>query len=515
MVDATRELLIILRAKNEAKAILSAASGDLDDLNKKANPVIDSFKTLGVMAASGAVAITAFGIKAGFSAARIEELTFALHAIAKANNLSTEAADNTVATLRKYNIAYEKSLQITSLFMQSQLDLADAIKLANVAKDLAVISGQDSSEATRTLTEAIASQSVLMLRQFGIVTTLNTLYEKHAEVLGKSVDELTETEKKQAFLNEILQSGTKVTGTYDAAMESVSKRFRSLTGRVIPDFIATIGLAFSPSIGVIVDDISQKIQDLTNWLQTNDETVKQWGINISGTVRTIVNDITALVVFLSQNKEVILAVLIAMGIGLVMLGGAFIAAHAVAVAAITGIILVVTLLLKVWNSNFLGIRTITEAVMKWFNDVGVPIFQRNFESLKSFVTGALTVWIDNFTKARNAVQSLINILDSLISKSKQAFSNSMGGFKFPFFQHGGFVPGAYNQAVPAILHGGERVVPRNGVDVGGGMGSGVNLTITFTGPVSMDSEGRIEELAQKILGIMGRQNELATYGMSV
>lgn len=83
-------------------------------------------------------------------------------------------------------------------------------------------------------------------------------------------------------------------------------------------------------------------------------------------------------------------------------------------------------------------------------------------------------------------------------------------------QHGGFIDAPYGQAVPAVLHGGERVISRNGMDVnGGGGGGGISLSLNFSGPVSMDSKDRVDELANQVVRILGRQYELASKGVSI
>lgn len=82
-------------------------------------------------------------------------------------------------------------------------------------------------------------------------------------------------------------------------------------------------------------------------------------------------------------------------------------------------------------------------------------------------------------------------------------------------KHGGIVPGGYNDEVPTILHGGERVIPRNGVDVNGGMNSQPSITINVTGSFNLDSEGRVNQLAQRISDLISRQNEIAKFGLAV
>lgn len=77
-------------------------------------------------------------------------------------------------------------------------------------------------------------------------------------------------------------------------------------------------------------------------------------------------------------------------------------------------------------------------------------------------------------------------------------------------QHGGIVEGPLGAPVPIIAHGGERVIPRTGVDVNHGSGG---FTVNFYGNVTMDSEDRVKQLADRVIKILGRQNELARYGV--
>jgi hypothetical protein len=121
----------------------------------------------------------------------------------------------------------------------------------------------------------------------------------------------------------------------------------------------------------------------------------------------------------------------------------------------------------------------------------------------------------------NPIKGIIEWLDNAINKAKELVgmkpgvsSANSGGGGAGFYAHGGVIPGAYGQAVPIVAHGGERVIPTSGIDVnGGGTTSGSNINITFTGAVNMDSEARVNDLAQKIIRMIGRQNELARYGL--
>lgn len=138
--------------------------------------------------------------------------------------------------------------------------------------------------------------------------------------------------------------------------------------------------------------------------------------------------------------------------------------------------------------------------------------------IEKVVIPAIQWMIDINKKASDSFMSMItwikdtyNWLSKLTSKN---WNIGVSQSKSVSRQHGGFVNAPYGQAVPAVLHGGERVVPRNGIDVNGGMGTGT-VNINFTGAVKLDSETRVQELADRITRILGRQNELARYGVAV
>lgn len=119
-------------------------------------------------------------------------------------------------------------------------------------------------------------------------------------------------------------------------------------------------------------------------------------------------------------------------------------------------------------------------------------------------------WWENLN---NAIAGVIGKLNEYVSKAINA--GSVGGILTGNNkrQHGGYVPGGINDAVPMVLHGGERVIPRNGTDVNQGLQSSVNININ--GSFQLDSPGRVNELAQTVIDMINRQNEIASKGLSV
>lgn len=401
-------------------------------MGRSAENLGSDLKNIGKIALAGAAGFVAFATKAAFSAARIEELTFALHAIAKANNISQKTVDETVKSLRGMNIAHRKAIETTAMFVQGQLDLADSLKLAKVAQDLAVLGKMDSSEATEKLTAAILSQRAVNLREFKIITTLDQIYEEYAATINKSASELTDLEKRKAFLIKIFKEGEKVAGTYDAAMQSVSKRFRSLTGRIIPDFIDKIGEAFKPTLAVIIDAITNSIKDMSKWVDENGDKIAEWGQKLGEIATKGIEFLGKLFRFLIDHKEIIIGVLVALGLAVGFLVATFISAHAVAIAVFTGIVAAVAIFANVWENvskgikfwvevlkqaweeNFLGIRTAVEAVVNFFTGTVLPAIQEWFNHLKAAVEYHVAIWQFAWAVIKTAVNIVVGWFEGYV-----------------------------------------------------------------------------------------------------
>lgn len=150
----------------------------------------------------------------------------------------------------------------------------------------------------------------------------------------------------------------------------------------------------------------------------------------------------------------------------------------------------------------------------FLNDVaatGIRLVGEAFKFLAESVTQLKAV-LDEIARS-GALTTLNTISKQSYQKEGGLFGplGSLAGFFVRKKQHGGMIPGHPNQPVPAILHGGERIVSRTGVDVGGTQSSGV--TINFNGDMSVRSDQDITSLAYEISRILGRQAELARIGV--
>lgn len=201
--------------------------------------------------AGATTAATAFGIEAFRTAARVGEMDASLRALAKANNVSYEEMQKSVAAIRKQGIEAGTAQDLVAQFTRNNLKLADAQKLATVAQDAAVISGRNSTDVLADLTHGITTQNSQVLRNAGLNVQAGQAIDNYAKSVGKSVKDLTDAERSQAVLNAVLESGKTVAGAYAEAMTEPGKVLRSFK-RVTDDIKLSVGEGLVKAFGPLI-----------------------------------------------------------------------------------------------------------------------------------------------------------------------------------------------------------------------------------------------------------------------
>lgn len=184
--------------KAGAKEMDSAIEGIGQSAESAQKPVGGLTAHLDNMAQSAGSATVVFGglTAAGMAlmgstamlAARNEELDLVMLTVGKTAGYTEEQLKTEEERIKALGITTREAREALILFMQGQLDITDAAKLARVAQDLAVIGMKDSSATFGDLTEAILSQFPVRLREYGITKSLTQIYEEYAkEVLNAGV----------------------------------------------------------------------------------------------------------------------------------------------------------------------------------------------------------------------------------------------------------------------------------------------------------------------------------------
>jgi len=111
--------------------------------------------------------------------------------------------------------------------MMMGINPEDTVKLMEVAAATAKMTGQDVTTAFSDISLAVGRQSRMILDNLGIIVDVGKANEEYATALGKASTALTDTEKKQAFMNATLKAGAELTerlgGQTDTAADKLQR----------------------------------------------------------------------------------------------------------------------------------------------------------------------------------------------------------------------------------------------------------------------------------------------------
>lgn len=144
-------------------------------------------------------------------------------------------------------------------------------ELTKIAVALGKTMGLDTKYAVESLTTGVGRQSKLWLDNLGILVNTEEAYETMAKTLRVSVSDLTDAEKKQAFLNATLDAGRDLlerTGEFQLTTTQNWKRFGAEVDDARVDVKVALAEAFGPLLQTLMDlsiagpDAGEAVRDL-------------------------------------------------------------------------------------------------------------------------------------------------------------------------------------------------------------------------------------------------------------
>lgn len=139
--------------------------------------------------------------------ARLEQSTNAVNNLLKKYGQSW---DDLYAKMKKASAGMVSEMELlTKTGMGLSLGLApdDLVEMMEIARSTARAMGKDVGYMFESLTTGVARQSKLWLDNLGIIVSVEEANKKYAKSLGKTVKELTDAERRQAFTNVALEKG--------------------------------------------------------------------------------------------------------------------------------------------------------------------------------------------------------------------------------------------------------------------------------------------------------------------
>ena len=469
MADVKKTLEILINAKDEASQTLKRVNSTLGDVG-------EAMKKAQLASAAFAVAL-GVGAKSVINASsEYQKSMIGLSTVAKAFNIDSESAKNAAQSLADDGLmSVKEAADGLKNLLATGFSLPEAINLMNGFKDSAAFNRQGMlgfGESIVGATQGLKNQNSIMVDNAGITKNLSIILKE----AGLSVGDLglitSDASVRQGLYNGILKETAIFSGDAKRSTETYQGKVAELETAVFK-LKVKIGDELLPIVTRLIEE---------GLLPLIEKTGKA-------------------VDFMKQHKEIVIVLA-----GMIV--GALIPAVWGAVAAFAALLVTLAPFI-IAGGVFALIYVFLDKISK--KTTGFSLLEQlsaAFELLRMYVLEPVI----------KAMQKAIDLIDKFIKKKNEADKKGSSGGGGNSWQHGGFIDAPFGQPVPAVLHGGERVIPRTGTDVNAGdvgSGGGVTLNLNFTGPVSMDSKDRVQDLADSVIRILGRQNELAGKGLAI
>ena len=193
-------------------------------------------------------------------AAKVEAMGMAFDTLSGGGESASIAMEKlqeaTNGTMNQFNL-FQQANNAMILGVSKNSD--EMAEMFDIAQRLGRALGRDTASSVESLITGIGRQSRLMLDNIGIIVKAEEAYESFANALGVSVDELSDADKKQAFLNATMESArAKVKSLGDEVI--VNQDSFDRLKATIDDLTVSIGTKLKGSFASVADDLSDFLE---------------------------------------------------------------------------------------------------------------------------------------------------------------------------------------------------------------------------------------------------------------
>lgn len=144
--------------------------------------------------------------------------------------------------------------------MMMGIDPDKIVKLMEIARATARMTGQSVSQAFSDISLAVGRQSKMILDNLGIIVSVDAANKAYAKTLNKTAKELTDVERKQAFLYATVEAGTDLIERLGEQTDTTRDKMDRLSA-VVANFKIQVGLATIALVGLI-EKLTDKALDV-------------------------------------------------------------------------------------------------------------------------------------------------------------------------------------------------------------------------------------------------------------
>ena len=281
-----KKLNITTDEASRKSSILGTRNKRLTDENNK---LANSFATI-----RSKMLLVSFAMSLGVrQITRMTKETATLGAMSTAFETLSGGSENATIAIDKLREATNNTMSNFDLFQQANNAMVLGItknsdemaEMFDIAQRLGKALGQDTRLSVESLITGIGRQSRMMLDNIGIVVDTDKAYKIYAKTLKKSADDLTDVERKQAFLNATMESARAKVDTLNDETSDVQTSFQEFSAAAI-NLQARLGEVFTAFEPLVIAMTSFMDAIDNEKIERFVDTLKTLGVILAGIVAT-------------------------------------------------------------------------------------------------------------------------------------------------------------------------------------------------------------------------------------
>ena len=254
------------------KAVVTADTSDGERkirgfVEKQANVIESGFSGIGKAMGLAATAmvvqrVAAFGMEAAKLATQNAAVETSFRDLAAGvGQSSDEILDSLRATSDGTITDYDLMLSANRAMLLGVADTAEEMSsLLDIARRRGQAMGLTTQQAFNDIVTGLGRGSALILDNLGIVIDLEEAYESYAAQMGKTANQLTDVEKKQAMVNRVMRE------TMNTGAEIVASPFERMD-TALSNLKVSMGELFSPAVTAAAEALVQVFDAAKNTIE--------------------------------------------------------------------------------------------------------------------------------------------------------------------------------------------------------------------------------------------------------
>lgn len=257
----------------------------------------------GLVAAYAGAAATIFALQQAFAAlksvAEFEQIISGTRDLAASLGQSGNKIIDNIKIITKGQLSLKESATVANLALSSGFNTDQISKLTLVANNASKVLGRDLTDSFTRLVRGAAKLEPELLDELGIFTRIEPAVAAYASKIGRSAGSLTEAERRQAFLNAVIEEGTRKFGAIGSITETSAEKFNRLAATLtdlgyrlggfvtdilapIADFFANnLGNSLALFLGILAITLSKGKSLLTQFFTDTSKSIADYGSTIA------------------------------------------------------------------------------------------------------------------------------------------------------------------------------------------------------------------------------------------